>query len=1511
MGKIIKTAASEVQTREVAQTLEISAKFAEIRGQIEDEANNRANTDNSLQNEIIGVREDLQAEAVNRANDNTFIIAKMDSDTRQLNDNISDISEQLNGEVYQRELEDNKLRGDFTALIDEEKMARGRELQDTQNAILAAMGNEKALQDIEDEALRQQLSSETANLTATINLLSEKLETEEELRQNADLSLQNKLEAETSTRLADMQNLHSSLIGYVDEKIGSSESITKAYITEQIENVEGKLNDFTAPTATTAGKRGLVPEVPAGMLNGILTTRGWRTPDDATLTITTLPTQTGTLYYNKNVQSPTWLNFDDKKLQITGATTGTAAGSYEVTITPLDIYIWSDTLDQRGKTQNWQIEKLSLAKPSATVTEFDCDGSIKNLNISNYDATYIGQAGTVSASEPGTYQVSYSLLDKNSTTWNDGTTADVVITWKINLKVLTAAQSKGFSQVGSLTYSGNSQTVTIKNYDSTIHQLGGVTSAVNAGSYTATIAPKSGCTWNDGTTAAKNVSWSIGKKSITKPTASVTAFDYDGTAKTLQVANYDSSVMTRTGTTSATDAGEYQVSYSLKNTTNYIWSDNTNTNVIIEWSIGSRSLAKPTATTITFTYSGDVKSLVVSNYDSKYMVQSGTVSATNAGSYSVTYHLSNTTQAKWEDGTTADVVINWTINRAKLSSTQSTFSQTGTLTYSGNSQTPTIKNFDSNYHEQGGTTSAVNAGTYALTITPNSNYAFSNGSTAAKSVNWTITKKNITAPTASITKFAYDGAAKTLQVANYDKNNTQWTDGTVDDIVIVWRVGSEPLAKPAAAAITFTYDGNAKTLSVANYDSNVMTQSGTVTAVNAGEYSVVYHLKDSTEFQWEDGTTDDVTIAWVIERQKLSKSRSILYLQDAWLIYNRSEQNPTIINYDSTYHDWSGDSWKVTVGNYTTYITPKPNYCWEDGTTDAKTLNWGISILKLPRPSINGQFNSYQFEYTGNLIYFNFENLNSNYVARDNGTGSAKNTGDYVFTFSLRDKENTRWLKNGDTYLADGTDDYVFTISIVAGQPKKPTATVTTFTYDGNVKTLSISNYNSSIMDMTGTSSATNAGNYAVKFSLKNPETYQWEDGTTDDVTITWTIERAKLSAADSTFAESYSVEYDGTAKYATNVITPFNADYHGIRYLNSSPQSSTAVCSYQVYIDLESNYLWNDGTKAAKKITWAVTRRSIPKPVYSAKMTDVWTKTTAADSQGRLWLITRFDVESMLAGTSAAHRKVEDTLDNVNTADFTAGFVTRANASYTDAGLDSTGANLQVFYDLVQPDVGGDFYYNEFAAPYILTDKNNTMWADGTTDDVIIYWKMLKGIIARPRLSDEPMEYLGADAVHVPVMTNYTYEALKRIQMWIFTFPRQNYGTKVSIGRQDDSFVFSETEEDDLKENIVNYKYNGTTYRCVRCDVTYRCTTYWVAFSENGNDADTISEALYYIKLPDDLYPGYPAQLSMLAGNSTTVTTRDLEQIQAAVIDLQNAITDLYETQARIKNIYQNGDDL
>ena len=90
-----------------------------------------------------------------------------------------------------------------------------------------------------------------------------------------------------------------------------------------------------------------------------------------------------------------------------------------------------------------------------------------------------------------------------------------------------------------------------------------------------------------------------------------------------------------------------------------------------------------------------------------------------------------------ENGVTKTATTSVTVNRKTISAVPS---QSGTLTYTGSSQSPAWTGYSTTQLTIGGTTSGTNAGSYTATFTPKSNYRWADGTTTAKSVSWSIAK---------------------------------------------------------------------------------------------------------------------------------------------------------------------------------------------------------------------------------------------------------------------------------------------------------------------------------------------------------------------------------------------------------------------------------------------------------------------------------------------------------------------------------------------------------------------------------------------------------------------------------------------------------------------------------------------------------------------------------------------------------------------------------------------------
>lgn len=186
------------------------------------------------------------------------------------------------------------------------------------------------------------------------------------------------------------------------------------------------------------------------------------------------------------------------------------------------------------------------------------------------------------------------------------------------------------SQNGKLPYNGSEQSPAWNGYDPEKMTIGGTLAATNVGTYTATVTPNEGYKWSDGTSDAKEITWSISKASIEVPTVSSNP-TYTGSAVSPTLSGYDSAKMTLGGTTSATNAGSY--SLTVTPGANYQWADGTETAKAVAWSIGKAAGSLTLAATSV--------ALDISNLTK-------TVAVTRAGNGTISATSSNTSVAKVE-----------------------------------------------------------------------------------------------------------------------------------------------------------------------------------------------------------------------------------------------------------------------------------------------------------------------------------------------------------------------------------------------------------------------------------------------------------------------------------------------------------------------------------------------------------------------------------------------------------------------------------------------------------------------------------------------------------------------------------------------------------------------------------------------------------------------------------------------------------------------------------------------
>ncbi len=219
-----------------------------------------------------------------------------------------------------------------------------------------------------------------------------------------------------------------------------------------------------------------------------------------------------------------------------------------------------------------------------------------------------------------------------------------------------------------------------------------------------------------------------------------------------------------------------------------------------------------------------------------------------------------------------------------------------------------------------------------------------------------------------------------------------------------------------------------------------------------------------------------------------------------------------------------------------------------DGTNEyaEATKTFYINVVNKENVTISGLTDNQEFTYDGTIkkpsgtIKVDGDKVPvSELEVKYTGTGynsaeAPKDAGNYTVTYRVKD--------DNPTYV--GSVTYTFTIK--KAQLNKPTASTTSFVYDGTSKGYS-SFHDSDVFEFTGTNSATNVGNYSLTISLKDKNNYEWkDDGTTTDVVINWSITQATpdytvptgLTGVKGNFLSSIELPYGFTWNNASELLT-------------------------------------------------------------------------------------------------------------------------------------------------------------------------------------------------------------------------------------------------------------------------------------------------------------------------------------------------------------------------------------
>ncbi len=750
----------------------------------------------------------------------------------------------------------------------------------------------------------------------------------------------------------------------------------------------------------------------------------------------------------------------------------------------------------------------TIRKPTLSESSFTYNGKIQTVTVNGYDSTNMDESGTKSARDVGVYELTYTILDA-SEEFTDGSKT-CTLTWKIvkaednaitNLQITGWAYGEkantptATSTYGEITYTyvGTNGT----NYSSS------ATAPTKAGTYKIIASVSETDNYNSATAEKE---FTITKAKLTAPTIKTGTFTYDGSVQTLELTGFDETTMSITGNT-ATNAGSYTAKVSLNDTANYEWADEFDGN--ISWQINKATKALPTLGSVS--YNGTTRIAEVEETDEYTVVTNN--GGVNVGKYNVTIKMSDELYKnyKWVTTDTQEVTITFEITKA--TNNEITNLQITGWVYGEKANTPTatstygeitytyVGTNGTNYSSSA--TAPTTAGTYKViaSVSGTENY---NSANAEKE--FTITKAKVTAPTIITSSFTYDGTVKTLELNGFDETtmsitgntatnagsytakvslndtaNYEWANGF--DGNLDWNITKIQIEVPQENLTTFTYDKTEQTYTLTTNSAYTIKNN---TRTNAGSQTVTISLVDKTNYEWSNGTTDDITYTFTIGKAVVDVIPTVRGS------YTYTGETITLVlnNYDSEIMSISGNSATV-VGNYNATITLNDNYMWAGDFNG--NISWSISKAKLAIPSANVG----TFVYTGSEQTLDLNNFDSTTMSIvDN---SKTNVGEYTAVITLLDTDNYEWAEefNGSiswsiTKASNKFNSLVITGWSLDGEPNAPTYSVDfgtpTFKYIG----IDGTTYESD-------EAPTEVGNYKLIATVVATENY---DGATAETTF-------------------------------------------------------------------------------------------------------------------------------------------------------------------------------------------------------------------------------------------------------------------------------------------------------------------------------------------------------------------------------------------------------------------------
>ncbi|MBD5080359.1 MAG: hypothetical protein HDT44_01185, partial [Ruminococcaceae bacterium] len=449
------------------------------------------------------------------------------------------------------------------------------------------------------------------------------------------------------------------------------------------------------------------------------------------------------------------------------------------------------------------------------------------------------------------------------------------------------------------------------------------TSGTDVGVYDVVCECDNNCYFTSTGTNICESDWEI-QKHLLKPPQAEKEYAYTGEVITPKFFNYKEEYIRVSGELSAVEPGEYVAYFEIKDKKNYDWKYYVHTKdgkVAAAWKIVFTNYVDIPRQNNAPRYDGTSKSPTWFNYIEKAMtLLGGTPSEINAGTYYVTFSLKK--GYRWADGTregsAEDRRVSWNIYKKRVPRPYIKGTEnegTGAYYYElEGKRYPIWAYYDSEVMVMSGDTYDVDGSwhTTYFDLKDPENYEWDNGISDTHSVRWKLTKPYAPEVATGKEKLVHiprqvdppieDGTTKYPKWDSF--NNTaivkiggdwegvysgeykvvlslrdgyMWEDGTKEVKIVPWVILSEKQQGGTSSLVPIriphqidppTFDGTVKEPQWDSWDKyGFDIVVGVLYGVLAGTYRLTLRLQ--TGYIWEDGSTDEKVVTWIINKREI------------------------------------------------------------------------------------------------------------------------------------------------------------------------------------------------------------------------------------------------------------------------------------------------------------------------------------------------------------------------------------------------------------------------------------------------------------------------------------------------------------------------------------------------------------------------------------------------------------------------------------------------------------------